>query len=105
MQIGCGVYVHTIRARAYLYFWHYESKGWSRVQVKEYIAPAKVARSITEAIRRCDAYYLQAAAELHRRRASSEATIRGFVYPVRPAARPTRFSSRRNRCRLGLGQF
>lgn len=79
MQIGCGVYVHTIRARAYLYFWHYESKGRSRVQVKEYIGPARVARSITEAIRRCDAYYLQAAEELQRLRASSEATIRGFV--------------------------
>lgn len=79
MQVGCGVYVHTVRARAYLYFWHYESKGWSRVQVKEYIGPAKVARSITEAIRRCDAYYLQAAEELQRLRASSEATIRGFV--------------------------
>jgi len=42
MQVGCGVYVHTIRARAYLYFWHYESKGRSRVQVKEYIGPRKL---------------------------------------------------------------
>ena len=77
MQVGCGVYVHTIRALAYLYFWHYESKGRSRVQVKEYIGPARVARSITEAIRRCDAYYVRAAGELQRLRASSEATIRG----------------------------
>jgi len=79
MQVGCGVYVHTIRARAYLYFWHYESKGRSRVQMKEYIGPAKAVRSITEAIRRCDAYYVRAAEELQRLRASSEATIRGSV--------------------------
>ncbi len=78
MQVGCGVYLHTIRTRTYLYFWHYESKGRSRVQVKEYIGPAKAARSITEAIRRCDAYYARAAEELQRLRASSEATIRGF---------------------------
>ena len=78
MQVGCGVYVHAIRRRTYLYFWHYESKGRSRVQVKEYIGPARVARSIREAIRRCDAYYVRAAAELQRLRASSEATIRGI---------------------------
>src|SRR5438094_851430 len=39
MQVGCGVYVHPVRERRYLYFWHYESRGGSRVQVKEYMGP------------------------------------------------------------------
>ncbi len=51
MQIGCGVYLLTVRRRAYLYFWHYETKGRSRVQVKEYIGPARSALSVSEARR------------------------------------------------------
>jgi len=77
MQVGCGAYLHTVRGREYLYFWHYETKGRSRVQVKEYIGPAKSDRSIAVAARRCEGYYDRALAELHRLRASSLATIRG----------------------------
>ena len=77
MQVGCGVYRHTVRRQAYLYFWHYETKGRSRVQVKEYIGPARSARSISEAARRCEGYYERAVAELQRLRSASLATIRG----------------------------
>ncbi len=77
MQVGCGVYLHTVRRQAYLYFWHYETSGRLRVQIKEYIGPARSDRSIAEAARRCEAYYERAARELERLRAASLATIRG----------------------------
>jgi len=77
MQVGCGVYLHTVRARVYLYFWHYETKGRSRVQVKEYVGPAKSARTIAEAAQRCEGYFERAEDELQRLRATSLATIRG----------------------------
>lgn len=77
MQVGCGVYRLTIRERVYLYFWHYETKGQSRVQVKEYVGAAESTRSIAEAARRCDVYYERAMGELQRLRAASLATIRG----------------------------
>jgi len=77
MQVGCGVYLHTVRRQVYLYFWHYETKGRSRVQFKEYVGPARSARSIAEAARRCEAYYERAASELERLRAASLARIRG----------------------------
>jgi hypothetical protein len=76
MQVGCGVYVHRVRERPYLYFWHYETRGRSRVQVNEYVGPAKSSKSITEAMRRCDAYYTKAASELERLRVSSVTAIR-----------------------------
>jgi len=78
MQVGCGVYLHTVREREYLYFWHYETKGRSRVQVKEYIGPATSDHSIAEAARRCEGYYARALVELQRLRAASLATIRGW---------------------------
>lgn len=76
MQIGCGVYLHTVRGHRYLYFWHYETKGRSRVQIKEYVGPARSARSTAEAARRCAAYFGRAAGELERLRAASLARIR-----------------------------
>jgi len=76
MQVGCGVYVHTVRGRPYLYFWHYETKGVSRVQIKDYVGPAGLARSIADAGRCCEAYYRRAADELQRLRAASLASIR-----------------------------
>src|SRR5206468_2160029 len=51
MQVGCGVYLLTVRRRAYLYFWHYETEGRSRVQIKEYVGPARSARSIADEVR------------------------------------------------------
>jgi hypothetical protein len=78
MQIGCGVYVHTVRGRPYLYFWHYETKGRSRVQVNEYVGPLPTARTRSEAMRRCDAYYAQAEEELNRLRSASHASIAGL---------------------------
>ena len=78
MQIGCGVYVHTVRGRRYLYFWHYESRGRSRVQVNEYVGPLATTRTRSEAMRRCDAYYAHAEEELHRLRSASHASIAGL---------------------------
>jgi hypothetical protein len=66
MQVGCGVYLHTVRGRAYLYFWHYESRGGRRVQIKEYVGPARATRTRDEAFRRCEAYYRRATQELNR---------------------------------------
>jgi hypothetical protein len=79
MQVGCGVYRHQVRGQAYLYFWHYETRGRSRVQIKEYVGPARSAQSTAEAARRCEAYYARAAGELERLRAASLATIRGSL--------------------------
>jgi len=77
MQIGCGIYVHLVRRRPYLYFWHYETKGRGRVQIKEYVGPARLPRSLSEAARRCDAYYTRAAAELERLRITTLSALRG----------------------------
>lgn len=77
MQVGCGVYEHTVNGRPYLYFWHYETKVGSRVQVKEYVGPAGSPRSRAEALRRCEAYYARMGQELERLRAASLANLRG----------------------------
>lgn len=78
MQVGCGVYAHTVRGRRYLYFWHYETRGGSRVQVKEYVGPSGLSRVRTEAIRRCEGYYAGAAEDLERMRIGSLAGIRAL---------------------------
>lgn len=75
MQIGCGVYTHEIRGRAYLYFWHYETRSGRRVQVNEYVGPEGLARSREEAARRCEGYYAQMARELERLREATLASI------------------------------
>ena len=66
MHIGCGVYELRIRDRPYLYFWHYESKGGRRVQIKEYLGPAGAAGTRTDAARRCEAYFDRVASTLAR---------------------------------------
>ncbi len=68
MQIGCGVYVHAVRGRPYLYVWHYETSGGRRRQVKEYVGPAGSKEVREEAARRVDAYFRKAARELERLR-------------------------------------
>jgi len=73
--VGCGVYAHTVRGRAYLYFWHYETRGGRRIQVKEYVGPAGASRSHDEARRRCEAYYARAAQELEQMRRSTLADL------------------------------
>lgn len=75
MQIGCGVYVHRVRGRPYLYFWHYETKGGRRRQVKEYVGPQESVRAKEEAARRCEAYYARVSQELERTRHALLATI------------------------------
>ena len=81
MQVGCGVYVHTVRGRRYLYFWHYETRGPSRVQVKEYVGPAGSSRARADAMRRCDAYYGRMMEDLDRIRSGSLAVIRAAAGP------------------------
>src|SRR5207249_9985762 len=76
MQVGCGVYVHPVRERRYLYFWHYESRGGSRVQVKDYVGPVDSARARGEAAHRCEASYAKVADDLEKLRTSSLAEIR-----------------------------
>ncbi len=68
MQIGCGVYEHAVSGRGYLYFWHYETTKGRRRQVKEYLGPVDSDAVRAEAIRRVDAYFRRAAAELQRLR-------------------------------------
>ncbi|MGI0148578.1 MAG: hypothetical protein ACREDF_03480 [Thermoplasmata archaeon] len=76
MQIGCGVYAHTVRGRRYLYFWHYETRGGSRVQMKEYVGPAGSSRARADAMRHCEAYYIRAAEDFERMRIGTLAEIR-----------------------------
>jgi len=71
VQIGCGVYEHDVRGRSYLYFWHYESLGGSRRQIKEYLGPAEDRETRSEAIRLVDAYYRKVARELEHLRKST----------------------------------
>jgi hypothetical protein len=78
MQVGCGVYTHTVRRKRYLYFWHYEARAGSRVQVKEYIGPVGSPRARSEAALRCEAYYVRAAEDLARLRSASLAEIRAM---------------------------
>lgn len=78
MQIGCGIYTHAIRARRYLYFWHYETRGESRVQVKEYVGPVDSPRARTEASHRAEAYFARVAEDLERARTASLAGIRAL---------------------------
>ncbi len=75
MQIGCGVYEHVVRGRSYLYFWHYETEKGRRRQSKEYLGPADMKEVRREALRRVDAYFRKASAELQRLRKETLATI------------------------------
>jgi len=75
MQVGCGVYELTIRGHPYLYFWHYESRGGVRRQVKDYLGAAESRRAREEAIRRCEAYYGRMDQELRRLRDRTLASI------------------------------
>ncbi len=75
MQLGCGVYEHLVRGRPYLYFWHYEDRGGRRVQIKEYVGPARSDRSRMEAARRCEAYCRRATGELARMRVRLVASL------------------------------
>lgn len=77
MQVGCGVYEHTVRGRAYVYFWHYETRGGRRVQVKEYVGPARLSRTREEARRRCDAFYARAVQDLEQIRKATMMAIAG----------------------------
>ena len=76
MQVGCGVYTHTVRGKRYLYFWHYETRGGSRVQVKEYVGPVGSPRARSDVAARCEAYFARAAEDLERLRGASLAEIR-----------------------------
>jgi hypothetical protein len=76
MQVGCGVYTHTVRGRRYLYFWHYETRGGSRVQVKEYVGPVGSPRTRSQIAQRCEAYYVRVAEELERLRSATLTEIR-----------------------------
>ncbi len=75
MQIGCGVYVHAVRGRPYLYVWHYETSGGRRRQVKEYVGPSDSKEVREEAVRRVDAYFRRAARDLERLRKETLASI------------------------------
>jgi hypothetical protein len=75
MQIGCGVYEHTVRGRPYLYFWHYENRGGRRLQESEYIGPANSSLARQEAARRCGAYFDRVAVELARIRSGTLSSL------------------------------
>ncbi len=77
MQIGCGVYAVRVKGRPYLYFWHYESQGARRVQVKTYLGPADSEEARTEGLRLTDAYFRAAVRELGRSRRAAMASLRG----------------------------
>ena len=64
MMLGCGYCQKTIHGRAYLYFWHYETRGGRREQVEEYVGPARSDRARHEVARRAAAYVARAEGEL-----------------------------------------
>ncbi len=76
MQVGCGLYEHEVKGRLYLYFWHYETRGGRRVQIKEYLGPAGSDVSRGEAVRMCDAYFRRMGRELREMRGSTLDAIR-----------------------------
>lgn len=63
-MLGCGYCEKTIHGRAYLYFWHYETRGGGREQVEEYVGPARSERARQEVARRAAAYVARAEGEL-----------------------------------------
>ncbi|HEY7587500.1 MAG TPA: hypothetical protein VIB49_01970 [Thermoplasmata archaeon] len=75
MQVGCGLYELEVKGRRYLYFWHYETRGGRRIQVKEYVGPARLRRSREDGARRCDAYFRRSAQELEKMRAIAIAPV------------------------------
>ena len=75
MQIGCGVYAHAVHGRSYLYFWHYETVGRRRVQIKEYLGPAEAEEVRGKALRRVDAYFRKAERDVERLRKDTLSTI------------------------------
>jgi hypothetical protein len=79
MQVGCGVYMHTVRGKQYLYFWHDENRGGARIQVKEYLGPVGSPSTRSEAMQRCETYFAQAAADLERLRNASLGAIRAMA--------------------------
>ena len=85
------MYTHTVRGNRYLYFWHYENRGASRVQVKEYLGPVGSAHTRSDATQRCETYFAQAAEDLKRLRDTSLATIRAmaghWVLPRAPGSK------------------
>lgn len=76
MQIGCGLYEHTVKGRTYLYFWHYEVQGGRRSQIKEYLGPARSSETRADALRRCEAYFRRANRELRDLRESTLSSLR-----------------------------
>ncbi len=76
MQIGCGLYEHTVKGRPYLYFWHYETRGGRRIQIKEYIGPARSNESREKALRRCETYFRRIGQELRTLREATMAAVR-----------------------------
>jgi hypothetical protein len=64
MLLGCGYCEKTVHGRRYLYFWHYESRTGRRVQVEEYVGPARSPRARQEVTRRVAAYVARAETEL-----------------------------------------
>lgn len=76
MHVGCGVYEHHVKGRQYLYFWHYETTGGRRVQVKEYIGPFESPACRREALRRCEAYFRTAHREMDRMQNALTALLR-----------------------------
>lgn len=86
MQIGCGVYAHTVRGRSYLYFWHYETEKGRRRQAKEYLGAADLRIVRREAARRVDEYFREARRDLERLRLETLASI-GHRRPSRRSRR------------------
>jgi len=66
MQIGCGVRVMRVKARTYLYFWHYETVNGGRKHVLRYVGPAKDSASRREAISAMEEYVHKAISEARR---------------------------------------
>jgi hypothetical protein len=63
-MLGCGYCEKTVHGRAYLYFWHYESRHGRREQVEEYVGAAGSERARSEVARKAAEYVARARRDL-----------------------------------------
>jgi len=67
MQLGSGLHVKPVKAREYLYVWHYEVRDGRRRPVYEYIGPAADLDSGRRAAEALEAHARRAVDDARRR--------------------------------------
>lgn len=73
MELGCGIRVKPVKAREYLYVWHYELLDGRRRQRYEYIGPADDSAARRNAVNALKGYAQRAMEDARRRWQAQEA--------------------------------